>query len=427
MKAKTSYEREVVRLSRRLPQLSGRYKCRAQQLIDYSEARTFRGRKTHIVHFVIVTVRGGWQVLRHFYMYAVFKRKVLFKVDYLECMQQWFKDGKYVFMALNRQQGYCDDAWCAGQPMTIKKGYNHCSVLTDPRNIGYDKAFYVRTAKQFAYLPTDEEANIRVDDMYRAVNVSPFWETIIKKSPAAFKFLEKRGIMSHKEKAAAVRVALRHGYNMLTPEWVDLIDMLFYLGKDLHNPKYVAPADFKAMHDEISRLAGIKRRKEREKAEELARIRRERYELQMQERQAQLAQEKAEREKAAVLYYPAKRKKFFGLIIAGQGIEIKVLQSVAEFMEEGAAMHHCVFANGYYDVKKKPNCLIMSAKKDGERIETIEVDMSDYHVVQSRGKHNQNTPYHDTIMKLMKDNMGRIREINSNKKQKQYNHEKEKI
>ena len=417
MKAKTSYEKDVVRLSRQLPPLSGKYKCRSQQLIDYSEARTFRGRKTHIIHFIIISTKGGWQVLRHFYLYAIFRRKALYKVEYLECMQQWLKDGKYVFMALNRQQGYCDDAWCAGQPMTIKKGYNHCSILSDPRLIGYDKAYYVRTTRQFSYIPTDEEANIRVDDMFRAVNTSPYWETIIKKSPGLFRFLEKRGIMSHKEKAAAVRVALRHGYNMLTPEWVDLIDMLFYLGKDLHNPKYVAPADFQKMHDEISRLAGIKRRKEREKAEELARIRRERYELQMQERQAQLAQEKAEREKAAVLYYPAKRKKFFGLIIAGQGIEIKVLQSVAEFMEEGAAMHHCVFANGYYDVKKKPNCLIMSAKKDGERIETIEVDMSDYHVVQSRGKHNQNTPYHDTIMKLMKDNMGRIREINSNKKQ----------
>lgn len=421
MKARTSYEREVVRLSRRLPELSGKYKCKSQQLIDYTEARKFRGRKTHIVHFIIVTVKGGWQVLRHFYMYAVFKRKELEKVQYLECMQQWFKDGKYVFMALNRQQGYCDDAWCAGQPMSIKKGYNHCAVLNDPRCIGYDKTFYVKTSKRFAYLPTDEEASIRVDDMYRAVNVSPYWETIIKREPRMFKWMEKRGITDNSEKTAAVRVALRHGQEVMTPEWVDLVDMLHYLGKDLHNPKYVAPADFKRVHDEISGLAGIKRRKEHEKQQERNRIRQERYELRMEERRAQFAKEKAEREKAAVLYYPARRKKFFGLVIAGQGIEIKVLQSVAEFMEEGAAMHHCVFANGYYDVKKKPNCLIMSAKKDGERIETIEVDMSDYHVVQSRGKHNQNTPYHDTIMKLMNDNMGRIREINSNKKQQKAN------
>lgn len=165
--------------------------------------------------------------------------------------------------------------------------------------------------------------------------------------------------------------------------------------------------------DEINRQADSKRRKEQEKAEELARIRRERYNIRMEERRAQKAKEKAEREKAAVLYYPARRKKFFGMIIAGQGIEIRVLQSVSEFMEEGLAMHHCVFANEYYDVRKKPNCLILSAKKDGERVETVEVDMSDYHVVQSRGKHNQHTPYHDTIMKLMNDNMGMIKDINN--------------
>lgn len=417
MKARTSYEREAVRLSRQLPPLSGKYKCKAQQLIDYSEAHTYRGRKTHIVQFLIVTVKGGWQVIRHFYMYAVFKRKVLDKVQYLECMQQWFKDGKYVFMALNRQQGYCDDAWCAGQPMTIKKGYDHCSVLTDPRHIGYDRTFYVRTARRFSYLPSDEEANVRVDDMYRAVNVSPYWETIIKRDPQMFRWLEKRGITDSASKTAAVRVALRHGQDVMKPEWVDLVDMLDYLGKDLHNPKYVAPADLKAMHDEVSTLAAAKRRREQEKQEERNRIRRERYELQMEERRARQAKERMEREQAAVLYYPKKRKKFFGLIIAGQGIEIRTLESVREFMEEGAEMHHCVFANGYYDVKKNPDCLIMSAKKDGERVETIEVDLSEYRVVQSRGKYNQNTKYHDTILKLMNDNMCRIRDINSNKKQ----------
>lgn len=79
-------------------------------------------------------------------------------------------------------------------------------------------------------------------------------------------------------------------------------------------------------------------------------------------------------------------------------------------------MHHCVFANEYYDVRKKPNCLILSAKKDGERLETLEVDLSDYKIVQCRGKYNHDTPYHDTILKLMNDNMGMIKEINDKKR-----------
>jgi hypothetical protein len=412
MRPTTSYEKEVVRLSRQLPEIADRYKQQACKLINYKEARQYRGHKTHIIHFLVVTTKGGWQVIRHVYLYAAFKYKRLFKTSTVECMQQWYRGGKYVFMALPRQMGYVDDAWCTGQPMTIKKNYDHCSTLSDPRCIGYDLAIYARVQPLFSYLPTDEQTGIRVDDMFRAVNVSPFWETVIKRSPQLFKLLEKRGMTTDSEKTAAVRVALRHGYDVQTTEWADLVEMLKFVGKDLHNPKYVAPADLNAMHDEICKLAMAKRKKLNAVMEERSRIRRERQELEWQERRARMAKEREEREKAMINLYPIKRKKFFGVIIAGKGIEIRALQSVQEFMEEGAAMHHCVFANGYYDVNKKPDCLILSAKKDGERVETIEVDLSDYRVVQSRGKHNQPTKYHDTILELMKTNMDAIRNAN---------------
>lgn len=415
MKPRTKYEKEVVALSKRLPPLCSRYKKQAEQVIDYSKAQTFRGRKTHVIHFVVATTKDGWQVLRHFYLYAVFKYKKLEKCQYLECMQQWFKEGKYVFMALNRQMGWCDDAWCAGQPMSIKKTYDHCSALCDPRLLGYDKVMYAKVTKQFSYLPADDQTDFRVDDMFRAVNVSPMWETLIKNNPEAFRWLARHGFPDSRKKTAAVRIALRHKYRFMVEEWADLVDMLIYLGKDIRNPKFVCPANLKAMHDEISALAESKRRKEREEMEKLRQIRWERQEAERLERQARLAKERAEKDKLAAVYYPKKRKKFFGLIIEGKGIEIRVLQSISEFMEEGVAMGHCVFANAYYDLKKHPNSLIMSARKDGNRVETIEVDLSDYRIIQSRGKHNSATPYHDTIVDLVEANMEKIRAINQSK------------
>ena len=53
-----------------------------------------------------------------------------------------------------------------------------------------------------------------------------------------------------------------------------------------------------------------------------------------------------------------------------------------EFYEEGKAMHHCVYTNAYYNDE---NSLILSARIDGERIETVEVDLQTLKVVQSRG------------------------------------------
>jgi hypothetical protein len=78
-----------------------------------------------------------------------------------------------------------------------------------------------------------------------------------------------------------------------------------------------------------------------------------------------------------------------------------MLESVEEIMQEGDIMHHCVFANEYH---LKPDSLIFSACINGQRIETVEFSLSKMQVVQSRGVCNQNTEYHDRIIKLVESN-----------------------
>ena len=80
---------------------------------------------------------------------------------------------------------------------------------------------------------------------------------------------------------------------------------------------------------------------------------------------------------------------------------------VQEHLEEGTAMHHCVFSNEYY---LKENSLILSATIEGRRIETIEVNLDTLKVVQSRGVCNKNTEYHDQIVSLVNANRKLIRQ-----------------
>lgn len=87
-------------------------------------------------------------------------------------------------------------------------------------------------------------------------------------------------------------------------------------------------------------------------------------------------------------------------------IQIKVLQSIQEFIKEADIMHHCVFSNQYY---KKENSLILSAEVDGIKQETIEVSLKDMQIIQSRGKYNKVTEYHDEILQVVKDNMYQIK------------------
>ena len=101
------------------------------------------------------------------------------------------------------------------------------------------------------------------------------------------------------------------------------------------------------------------------------------------------------------------KSKFFGIRFTDGAIQVHVLESVQEHLEEGVSMHHCVFDNAYY---LKENSLILSATIEGKRIETIEVNLDTLKVVQSRGVCNQNTEYHDQIVNLVNANKRLIRQ-----------------
>ena len=181
---------------------------------------------------------------------------------------------------------------------------------------------------------------------------------------------------------ASVKICIRNGYTISDGSmWCDTIDLLRHFGKDTNSPKYVCPTDLKAEHDKLME----KRNRQRERE-------------QLKERR----QEAKKHEKE----YRKLKSKFFGIAFTDGTLNIRVLESVAEFAEEGTIMHHCVWSNSYY---LKKNSLILSATIDGVRIETVEVSLKTFQVVQSRGVCNSNTEYHDRIIHLVDSNMNLIR------------------
>lgn len=92
------------------------------------------------------------------------------------------------------------------------------------------------------------------------------------------------------------------------------------------------------------------------------------------------------------------------------------METVQEFMEEGDALKHCLFANDYH---AKSDSLILSARINSKPIETIEVSLSKMKVVQSRGMQNNPTKQHDQIVALVESNMDKISRIIKPKRQLQ--------
>jgi hypothetical protein len=190
----------------------------------------------------------------------------------------------------------------------------------------------------------------------------------------------------------SIRVALRHGYHWDNQteinDWCDMIHDLEYLGMDTRNPHYICPANLSDAHQHWIEKA--RRKRDLEYLEE--------------ERKEVAAYEPTFREN---------REQFFGMVFKDKKLEIQIIPTAMGIKEEGRAMHHCV--GGYYN---RPNSLILSAKINGNRIETIEVSLNDYTLVQSRGLQNKSTRYHNRIVKLMQDNMQEIIKRNEEHKMK---------
>lgn len=182
----------------------------------------------------------------------------------------------------------------------------------------------------------------------------------------------------------AVRIANRRKYIVHDAQlWLDMLSMAAELGLDTHNPQIVCPYDLHATHDHI--LERLTRR--RRKALAALRIR-------------QAAQWEDN--------YRLAKSRFFNIAFGNDTISISVFKTVADIAVEGNIMHHCVYDAKYF---RRDDCLLLSARDSaGNRLETIEVSLKTFTVVQSRGRFNKNSPHHDDILSLVNSNMNLIRQ-----------------
>ena len=322
--------------------------------------RVSRGRYYTTLH----TTCGGWQVSRHFLVIHEARRggdKAWH--DAFEVCQVWTNEqGKQVIWArpcCGLSHYY--DQWLIGEPMSIKRKGTYC----------YRYDIHSHANKVCAVLPVLKRNgfkgsfhDIMPDDLWRLLLTDNFAETLFKCGQYALV-----GMMANNRRfnRTAAMICVRHGYIVKDADvWRDYIDTLAELGKDIHNPHYACPVNLEQAHDELLDMKN---------ATNIA--------------------------KAEPRYTKAKGK-YLGIVIKGNGITLKPLQSVREFYKEASFMHHCVYSRAYYD---RPDSLIMSAKdRRGKRIETVEFDLRSGRVVQSRGRFNKLTERHDDIVNLCNNN-----------------------
>lgn len=329
--------------------------------------------------FNIITTCNGWQVIRALEVHKHIAKGKKAEYSWCDVCQNWIHSSgrdvivakKIVGMGWQRRYGWNTETEirqgsARGNEYTrvlnFKLQYPRMLHIPELIRNGYDR----KVCKKWADF-----------DVFKTLLENPHAETLLKAGQiGAFEY----SLMyphSVEKKWQQLKICLRNGYIIEDfTMWKDYVDNLEYLGKDTRNAHYVCPKDLKKAHD-------VYMEKKRKKVAE--------------ERKREMREEIM----SAEADYKKRRQRFFGIAIKVDDIDISVIKTVADVFDEGEAMHHCVYTNGYY---KEKDSVLLSARRNGERVETIEFSLKKRKVVQSRGVCNKNTEYHDAIVNAVNSN-----------------------
>lgn len=349
--------------------------------------------------FTQITTCSGWQVVRTFLCRLYKQRKKKAELYCVEVGQWWISpDGHFVLAS--RPGSICgiNDYWSLYGAIEVRSKsclYSDSSCRYPLGGASHHNQFgKIITCRLLPVVKRNGLTSklVRQSAHYPAVIMNCLknhnFEAILKSNQEKLKkhLLSRMDMSTQLPPYHAVRLCCRHGYAIEDPQmWLDHISYINQLGLDSHSPHYVCPASLREQHTQLHTMIVAMRERKRQEEEK----------------------RKAKGENGA---YRKAMQRFLAVRFGNEALQFHVLQDVSEFYEEGKAMHHCVYYNGYY---KKRNTLILSCRDaEGKRVETVEVDTMSYRIAQSRGVNNSTTPYHNEILALVNANMHLIRIAN---------------
>lgn len=328
-----------------------------------------------------------WQVVRYYELYSSLYRER--KADYTHCeiVQIWInpKGERVIRARLIAAMNSNKYSWFS--KLEIRKDHEKYDYLATDFKYPEMNVLPELTRNGFNGVIGKESPQL----VFKALLSSPEMETIKKRGlDNYFEFFIEKRYLDIKDYWPSLKICFRNNYliEKVNPStFVDHIKLLQYFKLDIRSPKYVCPKNFT---DEHNKLAERKARKEAKE-----------WERQNKEYEKKKRKELLERDKK----FKAEKAKFSSLLITDGKFVIEPLLSVKDFQDESNYMKHCVFDERYMG----KTCLILSAKINGVKLETVEVDLNEFVVKQSRGIRNKFHHYHRKIVLLVRANMELIK------------------
>lgn len=375
-----------------LDYLEGHYCPNCGEYLELAKQNT--GRTVKEVYYNVFGVAlGQWQVFRVFLAQRINTKdkETTYSLD--EIFQCWLDErgSEYIISRSYRRSLFYGVKWDFTSQLIIPREHNYvCNGqyvmedMFDLRNCYiYQRSSITKLLKRNGWHQRFLSGNWSPVECAKRILIIPELEMLAKTQLPMFLHLVDIGNYAipflH-----AIRICNRNHYTITDPStWIDYLQFLSTLHLDTHNAHYVCPKDLHHSHDVM--LKRVRRKKEKEKLEKHL---------------AEIVEAESK--------YQKEKSRFFNLSFREAGIIIVPLKSVREFYDEGNSMKHCVFENKYYT--KKDSLILSATDENSNRLETIEVNLKTFSVIQSRGVCNQNTPRHNEIINLVNKNMNLIRQ-----------------
>lgn len=341
---------------------------------------THAWRKTECDCFQIITMIGGYQVIRVVQMYHWCMKTLPAKYSWHEIYQHWISPkGTLTIMStgFNGMGIYCiGGGWSWNNLWELRSNYNNRyfinQIPTYPR----------KRIHPYIYRNgfTGEYHNFNPGWFFHMLLSTPLFETFLK--TRQYGFLKEMEHRTHaiKEFWPQIRICFRKGYIINdVSDWFDYLNLLKHFHKNIFDPDLVCPKNLRTAHNA---LVAQKRA--------------------IDERNRVAAEEKRLQEN---IEFKKAKKKLMDLIFTEGNITIVPLKNVMDFKTEEKILAHCVYSSDYH---KKVSSFIMSARVDGKRTETIEISLKDFRIMQCRGYDNLDSKYHKQILEVMQKNLRHV-------------------
>lgn len=357
-------------------------KCTSLLEVKATRKRTFK----EYSFYTIIDFYKGHQVVRNFELCKVMKKGQCSEFSIKEVYQLWFSPDLQIttvgFWSASRYYDIWSGDWeirdyryaATDYLATGKVVYSKTIIIPALRKIGVNLRNIC--CKNPSSLLVDVIGNSSIETLLKA------------KRTDVVKSLDMAKIKAY---WPSIKLLIKYKYKPKSITfWFDYLKMLESEGKDLRNSSVVLPKDLKRSHDHLSVLISKRAAK-----------------VHIQ-RNREFAIMATLRNKEAGEKYAMQKGKFFGLEIKYKNICIVPLKSIDEFVLEGKKHSHCVFGARYYE---REDSLCLKAIVGNESVETIEYDLKQNKVVQSRGKFNQPSVFHGQILEAFEVNGHLIKKI----------------